>query len=280
MGWGQAMVNMSAVWDRTIEFVSDNLAVLLPVVAGVIFVPLAINEAITPLAGPEAPVMRAVLAAVSLVLVLVALVGRLAVTALALEVAQGAGEALRLALRRLLPSILVSLVLLVVFAILMLPVPGVMAAYGYDFAAAMQGETPEMAPVAAAVILLYILMLLPLIAWMGARLSLVSAAIVGEGLGLSAIGRSVALTRGIAMKIIGVGILYVVLVLAVALAVKTGFGSLFHLVLGGDEGISIASVLTALFSALPAAIFAMLASAFVAKLYRAAIARQGMDRGE
>lgn len=274
------MVNMSAVWDRTIEFVSDNLAVLLPVVAGVIFVPLAINEMIAPLAGAEAPVMRMVLAAVSLVLVLAALVGRLAVTALALEVAQGAGEALRLALRRVLVAVLVSLVLMLVFGVLLLPVPGVMAAYGYDFAAAMQGETPEMAPVAAAVILLYILMLLPLIAWMGARLSLVSAVIMGEGLGLSAIGRSVALTRGIAMKIIGVGVLYVVLVLAVALAVKTGFGTLFHLVLGGDEGVSVASVLTALFSALPAAIFAMLASAFVAKLYRAAIARQGMDRSE
>lgn len=280
MGWGQAMVNMSSVWDRTIEFVSDNLATLLPVVAGAIFVPLAINEAIGPLAGPEAPVMRGALAGVSLALILVALWGRLAVTALTLDLAQSAGAALRLALTRLLPAILVSLVLMIVFCVLMIPVPMVLAAYGYDFVSAMQGGTPEMSPVAVAIIMLYILLLLPLIAWMGARFSLVSTVIVGEGLGLSAIGRSVALTRGIAMKIIGVAILYIILSLAVTLAVKTGVGSLLRIVLGGSDGISVASVVSAVFTGAVAAILAMISTVYMAKLYRAANVPHRMETPE
>lgn len=274
MGLSGSMVNMSAVWDRTIEFVSDNLAGLMPLVIGGILVPLTINDALAPLSVGAGPGLRAGLGMASLVLVLIVLWARLAVIAMALNPERTGGEAARRALASLLPTILVSLIVLVLCALLFAPILLILALYGYDFASAMQGSGAQAEPAAIAWSALYVLVVLPLLAWIGARLALLNPVIVAEGLGLSAFGRSVALTRGLAFKIIGVAILFVVMSLVIELAVKAGLGTVIHLLVGDDGAVSAASVLTSVFVAAAGTVLTVLASAFLAKLYLAACARE------
>lgn len=269
------MVNMSAVWDRAIEFVSDNLATLTPLAIGAIMLPLTLNDALAPLSDVFGREGDLILGLVTLALVLVAFWGRLAVLALALEPERTGGQAARHALVRLLPAILVSLVVLAALMLLVAPIFAILAAYGYDFAGAMAGEQVEVSPLAALWSTLYLILLVPPLAWIGARLSLIAPVIVGEGLGLSAIGRSVALTRGLTMKILGVAILYAVLAMVIALAVKTGIGSLLRLVIGGEGSVTLASVLTSVFTGTTAMALTVLASAFMGKLYLATLAREG-----
>src|SRR5690606_37536284 len=121
----------------------------------------------------------------------------------------------------------------------------ILVANGYDLGAAMEGAMPTIPPAAGIPVALYILVLVPLLLWLFARLSVTTPVVVGEARMLGAIPRSWALTRGHALKIVGVFLLYLVVSLVAVGAAQGVFGSILELVVGGEGRVSLATVLTA-----------------------------------
>lgn len=265
---------MSGVWDRTAEFLSDNLSALLPIALILIFVPTSIEGSLAGLAQDRSALAVGV-QLVGVALAIVTLLGQLSIMALAMDPARGR-DAWRTGLARLPQAVLVLIVVLLILALLALPVVLVLAGFGYDFSARMAGQMPEVPPAAIGIIALYCLMLLPIGLWISARLALVSPTIVAEGIGIGALGRSIELTRGNALAIIGVILLYAIVSIVAVLAAQTVFGSIFVLIAGNEGGgMSIAAVLTSIVVATVQTAFTVIAAAFLAQLYRALAARQG-----
>ncbi len=140
---------------------------------------------------------------------------------------------------------------------------------GLDLEAVAAGETNNINIGYAAGIAGYELLLVVIGLWLAARLTVIVPVIVAEGRLLGAIGRSWQLTRGTTLKIVGVLILYVVVAIVASLATTLVFGSVFKLVAGRGDGVSLASVLTTIVVGVVQTGFVVVAAVFVAQLYRA-----------
>ncbi len=261
------MVKMGTVWDRTAEFLSDNLGTILPIALLAIFVPTSISGNFEEIRRTAGPTLTAGLGIASLLLSLVTFWGQLAIVALALDPSLERG-ATGVATRRLPAAIAVLLVVLAGFALLAVPVFAVLISSGYDFVAAAAGEPVMIAPAAAGIVALYMIVLLPILLIFGARFAVVTPVVVAERRGLGAIARSFRLTRGATMRIIGVLILYVVVAVVAVTASRFVFGSIFELIAGG-EGVTLATVLTSIIIAAVSTGFNVVAAAFTAQLYTA-----------
>lgn len=270
-------VSMSAVWDRTTEFLGDRAGAVAGIAAVAIFIPNAVTETLAPLKTSAGPGLKLGLGLLAVVFTIVSLWGQLAIIALALDRAGGAAEARAHAARRLGPMILVGLAMLVVAVLLVLPVFGTLMANGVDLSRFGQpGAQQTLTPGGSAFIALYLLILLPIALWLLARFVVLSAAVVvAENETLGALGRAFRLTRRLAWKIIGVLVLYGVVMFVAGLAAVTVFGALFSFLLGGDGAITLAGGLTAVVKASVTAIFSAIATVFTAKLYVAARDREG-----
>jgi|APFEC2959095171_1045051.scaffolds.fasta_scaffold00023_200 hypothetical protein len=263
------MVSMGTVWDRTAEFLSDNLGRLLPLALGAIFVPSAISGSLSGLQQGAAPGLAAGLGLASLLLAIVTFWGQLAITALALDPAIGRGAA-RAATRRLPAALAVTVVLFLALFLLAIPAGIILAASGADLSSGAAGTMPQIPAAAAPWLLFYFLVLIPVAVWLGARLLLVAPVIVGENTMFGAVPRSWALTRGSALRIVGVLILYAIVAWIAYLAATTAFGAIITLVAGrGEDGLSIAMVLTGIVGGTVSTAFTVLRTAFTAKLYLA-----------
>lgn len=263
------MVSMGTVWDRTAEFLSENLGTVLPVALGAIFVPAAISGSLSGLQHGATPGLAAVLGLASLLLAIVTFWGQLAVTALALDPAIGRG-ALNVATRRLPAALLVTVALFVALFLLVIPAGIILALSGADLSASATGAMPQVPPAAVLWMVLYFLVLLPVGLWLGARLIVVAPAIVGEKAMFGAIPRSWSLTRGSAFRIVGVLILYAIVATVAYLAATTAFGAIITLIAGrGEDGLSLAMVLTVIVGGAVSTAFTVLGTAFTAKLYLA-----------
>lgn len=263
------MINIGTVWDRTAEFLSDHLGALLPLALGAIFIPSAISGSLSGLQQGAAPGLAAGLALASLVLAVATFWGQLAITALALDPAIGHGAA-RAATRRLPAALLVTVVLFLALFLFAIPAGIIMAASGADFSAGTAGAMPSIPSAAAPWLLLYFLVLIPLAVWLGARLLVIVPVIVGENAMFDAIPRSWTLTRGAALKIVGVLILYAIVAWVAYLAATMAFGAIITLIAGrGEDGLSLAMVLTGIVGGAVSTAFTVLGTAFTAKLYLA-----------
>lgn len=267
-------VSMSAVWDRTTEFLGEHFGAMAGIAALTIFVPAAISDILTPLGAAAGVGLKVGLGVLALAFLILSLWGQLAITALALDPA--AGDARGRAIRRLGALILVMLALGVIALVAALPVLALMMMNGVDFTQVQQtGAMPTMTPGVAGMIGLYVLIAIPVALWVMARIAVLpTAVVVAENLSLGALGRSFRLTRGLALKIIGVLLLYAIVTWVATLAVETVVGSILRLVLDGDGPITAASVITAIATALVSTIFSVIGTVFAAKLYLAARARE------
>jgi uncharacterized membrane protein YbaN (DUF454 family) len=268
------MISMGNVWDRTAEFLSDNLGAILPIALVGIFVPAVISANFSELQQGATPGLKAALGIGSLLLAIVSFWGQLAIIALALDPAHGRSAG-GVALRRLPAALLVTLVILLVGLLATIPFGVILALNGVDLSAMSTGTIPTPPTGAAGAMLIYALLLIPLALWLFARLSVTMPAIVGERLALGALARSWKLTRGVALRIVGVIILYVVVSIVASSAAQFGIGSIFRLLTGATSGISIASVLTTIIVAAVSTAFTVLGTAFTAKLFVALLAREG-----
>lgn len=267
------MVSMGSVWDRTAEFLSDNLGNLLPIALLAIFVPATISANFTELQQTAAPMTKLALGTGSFLLALVGFWGQLAVTALAIDPALGR-QATGVATRRFPAALLVMIVMVVVLIALAIPLGVMVAIAGVDLTAMQGGTMPDLPESIAVWAFLYVLLIAVVAIWAIARLFVTVPAIVGDRLAFGAFARSWQLTRGMTLKIIGVIILYGIVSFVATLAVTSAFGAIMYIVAGsGEEGLSLASVLTTIVGAAVSTGFTVLQAAFVAKLYIALLAR-------
>lgn len=264
------MVSIGAVWDKTVDFVRRHARAVMPVVLATQFAPGVVSNTLAGGArsGGDA---NWVSGPVTFVATIIALWGALYLIGFAAQSSgrERAAEARGIANGRFFPLIGVSLVLLIAF--LVLAIPGVLLAVGsgFDFVAAMNGTT--MAPEQFASLgtsLLYFVVLGLVMLWLFARLLPINAVIAMERRGLGAIGRAFALTRGMALKLVGVLILYGIVAGVATVAVQSVLGVVFGFLDGGRPGIGIGTVAAAIGVAAVSSVLTLYQSVFVAKLYR------------
>ncbi|MDQ2878007.1 MAG: hypothetical protein M3R41_02870 [Pseudomonadota bacterium] len=263
-------VNIGTVWDRTSAFLGDHGKALWPIAMGGIALPYAGMTILAPAAQAADTGGKLLINLAVLVLGLVIFWGSLAITAFTLDPPGGRDPAMRLAARRLPLAIGIGLMIAAGVLVLCVPIGIAMAAGGFDFAAAAAGRHPQMASgPALAIAVLYALLLIVALIWLGARLALTNPVVLIERQGARSPWRSFQLTRGVALKIVGVLILYVIVSSVASMAARFVFGSIFALVFVGQGAFSLAAILTAIVVAMVSTIFSVLAAAFTGKLYLA-----------
>ncbi|MFA5969426.1 MAG: hypothetical protein WC816_09325 [Sphingomonas sp.] len=270
------MVRMSTVWDRTTEFVADNLGAIFPFA-----LVIAAIAAVQDIAGAaSADASSATILAVSsigFVLGLVALVARLAVIVLAVEGGRRGGDVLALVLGRLLAVIGIIVIVGLGFVLLMVPLLVMLVAGGIDLTQMQHLDAAAVQAIPPAVqggIALYALAIAAGLLWLGARLAVIFPVLLFERLLEGSFARSFALTRGLALRIIGVLIMISVVSGVATLAARTVFGSVLPLILGDGGATGVASILTAIVAAVVMTLFTVIGDAFAGKLYVAARAAE------
>lgn len=268
-------VRMGTVWDRTTAILGARGGTLAGIALLAFFAPAVIQAALTAYTIPGTGI--AVMGTVVGILVLLATIwGQLATIALALDPATTRTTASRAAVARLPAAILVVIVLIAGFVLLFAPIGVALASSGFDFAAAAASQqTGVMPPVPAGTrvfVALYAIVALIVLLWLIARLFVTMPVVLAERRGIGALGRSFRLTRGLALRIVGVLILYLIVVGVTSLAVRSVAGIIFRLIFGGEGGTAL--FLTAVAEAAVAAVFSVLATVFTAQLYVAARDRQ------
>ena len=266
------IATMSTVWDRTAEFLSDNLAALLPIVLLGIFVPLTLLGNLMPLIGSSGQVGDWTLGGIVFLLAIVTTWGAIAITALAFDPAAGRAAAVTTANRRILPVLGVGLVTTLGVIMLAAPIGVALGLSGLDMTAMAAGKPPSgtVNGWALSFAIFYMIAFMVFLLWGYARfVLLITPIMVMERRGLGVYARAFVLTRRIGWKVIGVVLLYGIVSWVASSAARTVFGSVFGLLIGGEGPVSLASVLTQIVVAAISTLFSVLSVAFVAKLYLA-----------
>lgn len=269
------VVKMGAVWDRTTRFLRANSGAVITIVGLAIFLPTVVSGVVqAAMVGDDPTASSAAGFVVSLIASIVTLIGQIALVALAIDATLGTNGAFSVAGRRLLPVIGVSILLSLLFALLLLPMLLVFFSSGIDWAALQAGDTSAMPELSAGMgifMLVYFLALIPIFFWLGARFSVLLPVIVWEKLGVGAIGRSFRLTRGYALKIVGIFILFGIVALVALMAFGGVFGAIFALTAGGIQGFTVGAVLMTIVTGLLTAVFTVIYTVFLTKLYKSLI---------
>ncbi|WP_375397253.1 hypothetical protein [uncultured Sphingomonas sp.] len=263
------MIIMGTVWDRTTDFLGDKLAAIVPIALLAIFLPHVLGDF---MAQAGMALGRPALAAIRLALVLPALWGQLAITALALDSEAGAAPARRRASGAFAGALLVMIVLAVALAALAAPMAIVQGRDGMMAFLSNRSDAPaiDLSMGIKAFIGLYLLIFAVLALAVGVRLCLVYPLVVAERLALGAIARSFVLTRRTTFKLIGVYLLFFLVFAVAGLATRSVFGSIAALIAPGTGPVTAAQVVVALLGGLVTTAFYVMLSAFAAKLYLAA----------
>ncbi len=270
------MFSMSSVWDRATEFVGDNLSAILPF-ALVIIATATVQEITNQAVEGTAPTAMLAASCVLIVVSLFSVVARLAVIALAVDDNRSVGEAAALAIGRLFAVLLLIVLLFAILGLLTVPMIVALVAGGVDPQQLRSLNADAIAALPMGVTLfelVYSLVLGVVLLWIGARLALLLPVMLVERRLFGALGRSFRLTRGYALRILGVLLLIGIVGGVAAMAARTVFGSVLRLALGGETAFSIASVITAIVVAAVATVFTVIGDAFTGKLYAAARAAE------
>jgi hypothetical protein len=270
-----AMVKISTVWDRTAEFLSDNIAQLVPLALIAFFVPSSIQANLGAAIESSGAQAANLLSLVDLALSILIVFGTLAVTAMSIDPLSEQSPG-RVARSRLLPALVVLIGLLIGTIALALPILVTFVLNGVDLETMAAGGTVTLTPEAAAFVAIYLILLSVMLLWLAARMVVVVPVIVRERRWFGALVQSWKLTRGMTLRILGAIILFLLVAWVSYLAALTVFGSVFALVAGGDgEGVTLAGVLTSIVVGAVQAAFLVIATAFQGKLYVALISQAG-----
>ncbi|MEP9403326.1 hypothetical protein [Sphingomonas sp. VNH70] len=268
------MVSIGTVWDKTVDFVRDHGRTVVPVVLATQFAPTLVSNSLAPLRIGAGAGTSAGLGLVSLLTTLVALWGALYLVGYAAQPtrAESAAEARAIATGRFLPLIGVSLVLLIGVSVLAIPGVALALRSGIDPVALSNGvsATPEQLAALGPAILYFALLGIVLL-WLFARLLPLNAVVAQERRGIGAIGRAFALTRGMALKLVGLLLLYGIVTGVAVLAVQSVLGVVFGLILGPPTSFGASAIVVAAGVAAVSAALALYQSVFVGKLYRSIV---------
>ncbi len=260
------MISMNQVWDDSIAFIRRESALLIPLALATVYVAdvvAALATAATKPTEPNALITIAIIAAA-----LWSIVGQLSIVSLVLKPGQSVGEALAHGLSRLGKVMLIALLLGLAVSIALLPIAVAAVASGADPA---KPETLQNLP---GWISLMMLVVLGGLIWLGVRLALMNALIVDRNPGVvNALKGGFALTKGITARLFLVVLLYAVVLLVLGSAVRFVAGSMFALLGNALESPFAGAVLTALVSGLVSTAMSLIATVFLANLYRLVSAR-------
>lgn len=265
-------IRMGDVWDRTTEVLAGRGGILAGIAVLTLFLPSVVREGWKAYAGTGM-----VAASGNLILGLLTFVlmlwGSLALVAVASNPAVDQRQALALAGPRVPPALAMVIVIGIVFAIAAAPGAALLYASGFDYSRAQAGlEQINVSFGALAGFGLYMVAYAIAALWATARLLALYPVVQNERRGLGAIARSFALTRGHAMRIIGVVILYAIVFLVVLAATGSVFGIAARLLLG-TEGATTTVFIVAIVGAVVTTVFTVLQSVFCAQYWVAATAR-------
>lgn len=265
------MANMGNVWDRTTEFVSDNLAAIMPVALLAIFVPQSVSSALGDIVN-QRPDAAPLLWLIITVLTLPVIWGQLAIVALAL----GAGGSRGAATRAFGWAVLISLILGILVMLLALPIPVALVLGGLKPDLLAHGRMiSAMSEVGSGVrlfVLLYALFWVVAVAFLFVRVTaLAHPALIAERAGLGAIKRSFDLTRGITWKLIGVFLLFFIVSTVAGLAIRSAFGFVFAVIGAGSGPLSLGGVIVTILVGMVATAYCVVVAVFQAKLYQAVV---------
>ena len=268
-------VKIGNVWDSTTDVLAGRAALLMPVAALAFFLPAAVQAAIDAYGG-KSPGVAALGAAVAIAVIVATLWGQMTVIGVASDPHVTRAAAAQAARRRLGRALLAGLVILAIFVVALLPIVAALAVGGFDFRAAFAQNGSSGAPPVSSGTALFVTLygLAALIGglWLGARLFLWTPVVLHEGRGIGAIGRSVALTRGLTLKLIAAALLLLIVYAVAALAANWIVFIVFRLVLGPAQ-IATATWLGGLASAAVGAAFSVVVAVFTARLYVALVPR-------
>lgn len=267
------MVRMSNVWDRTTAFVAAHRGDLTVIALLGIALPSAASAIVDPLSVAPDGTTRMVVSITGILALLITIWGQLGITALTLADGGGVGRAMATASSRFLPLLGAVIPVALGAVLLALPFILILLASGADLAQmGAPGYKPPVTPGVGLAMFAYLIVWVPLMLFLAARLALIAPIVIAEHLSFRAIGRSWALTRGLAFKIIGVLLIYAVVVIVAVFATRIVAGTVTRLLLPSEEPVSAALVLTAITVALVTALFSVLSTVFVAQLYKAVAA--------
>lgn len=265
------MVSIGTTWDRTVDFVRDNLSALAPVVLATQFAPAAVSGSFDRLRATSSGGTSLALTLLTVAATVIAMWGALYLTGFAAQDDKREQRHLArtIATRRFLPLIGVSILLFLIVVVLFIPAGVLAVASGFDFTSVMAGREPDPAQFAAlGWTSLYVFVAAIFMVWLFARLLPVTAVVAMERRGVGAIGRAFALTRGMALKLVGLLILYAIISAVAVLAARFVFGAIFGLVSAADSSVSVGDIAAAVAVAAVSAILATYQATFVGKLYR------------
>lgn len=262
-------VKIGAIWDSTTQVLGGRTGVLMPIAVLGFFLPSVVQTLVGLVVDQNNVLHGGLTALIALAAAVLMIWGQMAVMAVATHPATTRADASRQGWARLLPVLGIALMIAVIAMVLFVPIFAALIAGGFDFAAAAatQGNTmaiPRLSGGASAFIALYGLALGILAIWASARLMLVYTVVLNERLGLGAIRRSIQLTRGLTLKLIGVMILFGIVFLVVLLAAQGVVGVVARLLLG-SSGVAVA--LSGIAGAAVNAVLLTIAYVFVARLY-------------
>jgi membrane-anchored glycerophosphoryl diester phosphodiesterase (GDPDase) len=254
-------ISMSAIWDESVVMIRRESHLMVPVALATV----GVGSVISGLAQPETPAAGLnVIAILGFVIgFILEVVGNLALMALALMPGMSVGESLRLAVARLPKMLGIAAIFFIAIIALMIPVGIILKLSGAPISANM---TPEELP---AVVVLSALIVGALLLYISARLLTLSAVVVDRNPPvIQAIKSSFAATHGIAGKIVGVVLLFLVVTLVISGAAASISGILFGMIgkaVGAPLlGTGLATVVTGMVSAL----LSIISTVFGATLYR------------
>ncbi len=270
-------VRIGTVWDSTQQVLAGRAGMMAPFALIGFVLPGVLQILLLPSSPSHSPMGAAGLG-LTILSVLLGIWAQLAIMALATHPATTSADASRAGVRRIWPVLGVALVIGFAFALVVLVMIVVLGLSHFDFTAAIAAngdpsKLPSMSGGAALFLVLYGLTVMVASLWLAARLMLTYAVVLNERRGLGAIRRSIALTRGLTWRLIGVFLLFGIVMLVAMLAVQGVTGAALRLMLGADQALT-AVRLAALLGSVVSAGFMTLAYVFVARLYVATAGEQ------
>lgn len=242
-----AQLSIGSAWEETVAFVKREGTLLFPVALVFLALPAVILQLLMPedlrAAGAvedvnAAPHLPPMFLFSMLVVILIAMLGTLAINALALRPGISVAEALHLALRRMPVLIGAALLLMLGFAGLLL----IFSLIGGGLAAAMgMGPAMSLAAVIAVPVLLFVTV----------RLLLLNAVVISEPVSASeAIRHGWRLTMGQFWKLLGFIVVLIMLMIVVQLVSRSIFGIAGSVIGGTTLSVLLAGLAVAVVNAI------------------------------
>ena len=246
-------LSITTAWTETRAFVKREAGLLLPIVLGFITLPGLLLQLIAPAAAPGQQPEAGAWMLLILPIMALALIGQLAISALALGSERVVGQSIAHSARRFLPAFGALLILLAGVTLVAVPT--------LTFLILFSGESRAIAVVVALLVVVAFLFL-----WI--RFMVFTPVAAAEPIGAIAIlKRSWQLTKGHSGKLIGLAAIFVIVALIIGLAVTAVGGLLILLVAGRPEPGNLSFFLTLILSALLQTFLILYFIPLVARVY-------------